>query len=61
MSEIKDRLTALIQSQPEDASFDEILKELAFERMVLKGLNDSEKDRVISNNEMQRRIRSWQN
>jgi len=56
----KERLKSLIDAQPDDASYDEILRELAFERMVERGLSDSRTGRMISNDEMGRRIRQWQ-
>lgn len=59
MSNVKKKMTELIESQPEDATYDEILRELAFERMVERGLEDSRGGRVISNDDMERRIRSW--
>ena len=60
MSKAKEKLTKLIQDQPEDSSDDEIVRELAFHLMVERGLADSNAGRVISNDEMARRIRSWQ-
>ncbi|MCB1936950.1 MAG: hypothetical protein KDF59_13525 [Nitrosomonas sp.] len=60
MSNVKEKMTEVIQSQPEDATYDEIMRELAFERMVARGLEDSRHGRVVSNDEMQRRIRTWQ-
>lgn len=60
MATIKEKMTKIIQSQPEDATFEEIIRELAFERMVERGLSDSRNDRLISNNEMVHRIRTWQ-
>ena len=60
MSKAKDELTKLIQEQPEDSSREEIVRELAFHVMVERGLADSDAGRVISNDEMARRIRSWQ-
>ncbi|MHB8254054.1 MAG: hypothetical protein ACYDEV_10255 [Acidiferrobacter sp.] len=60
MSIIKDKMTEVIQSQPDDASFDEILRELAFEKMIDHGLSDSRNGRVVPNEEMERRIRTWQ-
>ncbi|MDP3281231.1 MAG: hypothetical protein Q8M57_09340 [Nitrosomonas sp.] len=60
MSNVKEKMTEVIQSQPEDASYDEILRELAFERMIERGLEDSRNGRVISNEDMDHRIRSWQ-
>jgi predicted transcriptional regulator len=60
MSTVKEKMTEVIQSQPDDASYEEIMRELAFARMVARGLDDSRQGRVLSNEEMQRRIRTWQ-
>ena len=54
MSTVKERVSEIVQAQPDDSSFDEILRELAFSRMVERGLNDSREGRVISNEEMER-------
>ena len=56
----KKQMTKIIQQQPDDSSYEEILRELAFTRMVDRGLADSKAKRTISDKEMQRRIRSWQ-
>jgi hypothetical protein len=60
MATVKDELTKLIQDQPDDSSYDEIIRELAFNLMVQRGLKDSDEGRTISNEEMGHRIRSWQ-
>lgn len=60
MASIKEQMIRIIEEQPEDSSFDEILRELAFAQMVERGLKDSEAGRIISNQEMKRRIRTWQ-
>ena len=60
MSTAKEHLTKLIQSQPEDSSEDDIVRELAFDVMVRRGLADADAKRTIPNEEMGRRIRSWQ-
>jgi hypothetical protein len=60
MSTAKEELTRLIQRQPDDSSGEEIVRELAFHVMVERGLADSDGKRVISNEEMGRRIRAWQ-
>jgi len=60
MLSAKDEMTRIIQEQPDDSSYDEILRELAFARMVERGLVDSQNNRTISNDEMARRIKSWQ-
>ena len=60
MANTKEVMTRIIQEQPEDASYEEIIRELAFERMIERGLEDSRKGRVISNEHMEQHIRSWQ-
>jgi len=60
MSTAKEELTRLIEQQPEDSSRDEIIRELAFHAMVARGLADADAKRSITNEEMARRIRSWQ-
>lgn len=60
MSNVKERMTEVIQSQPEDATYEEIMRELAFERMLDRGLEDSRNGRLISNEDMELRIRTWQ-
>ena len=44
---------------PEDSTYDEILEELVFNRMVERGLADADAGRVISDEEMKRMIDSW--
>ena len=58
MSTVKEELTRLIEGQPDDSSREEIARELAFHVMVERGLWTDAK-RVISNEDMARRIRSW--
>jgi hypothetical protein len=49
----------IIDSLPEDISFDEILKELAFDRMIQRGLKDSKENKIISNQDMANIIKQW--
>lgn len=56
---VKKHMTNIIQAQPEDSSFSEILKELAFALMIDRGLQDARAERTISNEEMKRRIGTW--
>ncbi|MGH8292432.1 MAG: hypothetical protein ACRESA_03070 [Gammaproteobacteria bacterium] len=60
MSITKDKMSEVIRSQPEDATYEEIMRELAFEKMVDRGIADTRNGRVISNEDMGRRIRAWQ-
>ncbi len=57
---VKEKIAKLVLAQPEDATYEEILKELAFAKMVDRGLEDARTGRVISNDEMANRIRTWQ-
>ncbi len=59
MSTAKDEIARLVQAQPADSSREEIVRELAFHVMVERGLADSEARRVISNEDMAHRIRTW--
>jgi predicted transcriptional regulator len=56
----KERIAKVVLSQPEDATYDEIMRELAFAKMVDRGLDDVRAGRMISNDEMAERIRTWQ-
>ena len=60
MSTAKDQIREILKRQPDDSSYDEIVRELAFDLMVQRGLKDSDEGRTISNDEMQRRIKNWQ-
>jgi len=56
----KQQILEIVEEQPEDSSFDEILQELALARMIERGLADVEAGRTISHEEMGERIASWQ-
>lgn len=60
MLSAKEQMAKIVAAQPDDSSYDEILRELAFARMIERGLADSDARRLISNEDMGRRIRSWQ-
>ena len=55
----KEQMKAVIDAQPEDATYDEILRELAFGRMVDRGPADSREGRVTTNEDMGKQIRQW--
>ena len=60
MATTKEHIVEIIKRQPDDSSYDDIVRELAFDLMVQRGLKDSDERRTISNDEMERRIKSWQ-
>lgn len=55
----KELMLQTIEELPDDSSYEEILRELAFARMVERGLADADAGRTISHEEMGRRIASW--
>ena len=55
----KTQIRKLLEQQPDDSSYDEILRELALHRMIEKGLEDADAGRTLSHEEMGRRIDSW--
>jgi hypothetical protein len=57
---VKEKITKVVLSQPDDATYDEIMRELVFAKMVDRGLEDVRAARIISNDEMAERIRAWQ-
>jgi len=52
MHNTKEKMSRIIESQPDDSSYEEILKELAFELMVDRGMDDVRKGHSISKEEM---------
>jgi len=60
MSSAKEQMSKIIREQPDDSSYDEVLRELVFARMVERGIENSDARRTISNAEMKHRIRTWE-
>ena len=60
MATAKEHLTEIIGRQPDNSSYDEIIRELAFDLMVQRGLKDSDEGRTIPNEQMEHRIKTWQ-
>lgn len=60
MNNVKEKMSEIIKKQPDDATYDEIMRELAFERMIERGLEDSRNNRVLTDEEMEHRIQTWQ-
>lgn len=55
----KEQIKQVLESQPDDSSYDELLRELAFKRMVNNGISDAKNGSVISNEDMERKIKEW--
>jgi len=56
---VKELVRDVIENQPDDVSYEEIIRELVFDRMVERGLEDVRANRVITNKEMKRHIEQW--
>ncbi len=56
----KEKIKDIVENQPDDATYDEIVRELAFAGMIERGIEDAYAERTITNQEMGHRIRSWQ-
>ncbi len=48
-----------MRAMPDTSTFDEILRELAFLRMVDRGLADADRKRTMSTEKLRERIRAW--
>lgn len=56
---VKEQMLRIIEAQPEDSSYEEILRELAFARMVERGLEDVDQGRTVPHEEVRREVESW--
>jgi len=52
----KQKMKRLIEQQPEDATYDGILRELTFARTADRGLADAREGRMVPKDEMGRRM-----
>lgn len=60
MFNAKEHAIKIINQQPDDANFDELLHELAFANMVERGLNDIEAGNLVTNEKVHDLITQWQ-
>ena len=59
MTTAKEQLAKLLKQQPDDSSFEEIVREPAFGVMVQTGPKDSDEGRTISERQVRRRVLQW--
>ncbi len=52
-------MLAILHVQPAGSSYDELLRKLAFQRLVDRGLADLEQGDTLSTDELRRRIKTW--
>lgn len=59
MATAKETISEIISRQPDDSSYDSILRELAYARMIDRGIADSDAKRTTSDADVKREIESW--
>ena len=59
MTTAKEEILEILDQQPDDSSYDELLQELAFKKMIDAGLADVDSGKTISNDEISEKINSW--
>ncbi len=57
-ADVKATILTIVGDQPDGSTYDEILRELAFHRMVEHGLG-GDRSRRIGTGEIRRRLKSW--
>jgi len=57
-ADAKATILRIVGEQPDESTYDEILRELAFHRVVEHGLA-GDRDRTVGTEEVRRRLRSW--
>lgn len=55
----KEKISKIVEKQPEDSSFDEIMREMIFSQMIDRGVEDSENGIVTSHEVFKKEIESW--
>jgi predicted transcriptional regulator len=60
MPTAKETMVDIIARQPDDSTYEELLRQLAYDRMVQRGLEDSKAGRTVTDNEVKRKIDAWQ-
>ncbi len=55
----KELMLAILRDQPAGSPYDELLRSLAFQRLVDRGLADVERGETLSTEELRRRIKAW--
>jgi hypothetical protein len=55
----KKLMLEILRDQPDNSSFDELLRVLAFHRLVIRGEHDVDQGRMVSTEELKNRFKSW--
>jgi len=55
----KEEAVRIISKQPDDSSYDDIIRELFLLREIEKGLDDSKHGKTISHNTLKQEVENW--
>ena len=59
MATPKEQLRRIVDQQPDDSSYEEIVREVAFAAIVERGLADAREGRVSTHEDTRQAIESW--
>ncbi len=59
MTTAKETMVDIISRQPDDTSYDALLRELAYFRMIQRGLDDVDNGRTVPDDDVKKTIDSW--
>ncbi|MFO1064857.1 MAG: hypothetical protein U0892_13410 [Pirellulales bacterium] len=59
MTTAKETMVDIISRQPDDTSYDALLRELAYFRMIQRGLDDADNGRTVTHDEVKKMLDSW--
>ena len=59
MSVVQEKIAKIVYDQPEDSSYEEIIKEIIFDHMIERGIEDSKNGKTITTDELKDRMKSW--
>ena len=55
----KDSMLAILRDQPDDSSYDDLLRRLALHRLVNRGIVDVDQHQWTTTRKLRSRIREW--
>jgi len=59
MEHTRDEIVRYIQGMPEDSTMDDVMESLHFKRKVERGLRDIEEGRILTHEEVKKRMTEW--
>jgi hypothetical protein len=60
MTQLKEVTIKTIENLPDNCTIDDIMYEINFVNQVMEGIRDAEEKKVISTEELLKRVKEWQ-